>query len=311
MSAFTEIPVIDFDGFDQDPSRQHAIAETVDTALSEVGFMAVRNLGIPDHMLHAVFQQSRRFFATSSNEKQRCGYRSASDNFGYQGVAQENLDPTAPGDLKETFTMRNLVHRAPETSRWPSMEFGQLMTDFYAVCLTASFRIMRALTLALNTDTDFFERCHSGENVTLRLLHYPPVDDGAVTAGQLGAGAHSDYGLLTLLFQNGVSGLEVQTDQGAWVPVAATEGDIVINAGDLLEVWTNGRYRSTQHRVQPRYGEQVRQSIALFVDPDSATEVAALPSCVSAANPARFAPTSAGAHLQKKIEASHKKRFEA
>ena len=305
MSGTAALPGVDFGRFDQSRQQQREIAAAVDAALSQVGFMAVRNLGISDEMLRAVFEASRAFFSNPLVDKQRCGYQSARDIFGYQGIAQENLDPTAPADLKETFTMRNLLHRDPTGTDWPSEDFRRLMTTFYETCLSASCKIMQALALARNTQENFFKRCHSGENVTLRLLHYPSFDGRRVAARQLGAGAHSDYGLLTLLFQDGVGGLEVQRDRGDWAAVAATRGEIVINSGDLLEVWTNGRYRSTVHRVQPILGTDSRQSIAVFVDPDSATQVTVLPSRTSADNPPRFSPTSAGEHLQRRIEASH------
>ncbi|MEM6818732.1 MAG: 2OG-Fe(II) oxygenase family protein [Pseudomonadota bacterium] len=309
-SVDTQIPVIDFSRFNpSDQSSLEALASEVDQALSGVGFMSVRHLGIDNELLCQVFEASRTFFSADESHKLGSAYRSASENFGYQGVGQENLDPSAPADLKETFTMRNVLHRPPDDARWPDGTFRDLMRAFYRECLDAAFRLMRVLTIALDLSPDFFQRYHSGENVTLRLLHYPSIEK-VPEAGQLGAGAHTDYGLLTLLFQNDIGGLEVRTGDGEWQGVAASPQDVVINSGDLLEVWTNGRYRSTPHRVQPMSDSNHRQSIAMFVDPDSATEVAALPSCVSASNPARFSPTSAGRHLQERIEASHKARFE-
>lgn len=303
----TTIPTIDFASFDADhaPALED-LARQVDEALSTVGFMAIRNLGLDAETITAVFAAARDFFESTPDAKQHCAYGSASENFGYQGMGVEHLDPTAPADLKETFTMRDVARRPVSDARWPTSAFAALMQRFYGECLRASFRLMRVMTQALSTPPDFFERCHSGENVTMRLLYYPALNGRPVAPGQLGAGAHTDYGLLTLLFQQDLSGLEVQTAEGEWLPVAADPGRILINSGDLLQVWTNGRYRSTPHRVRPQLSDEPRQSIALFVDPDSATEVAALPSCTGADNPPRFLPTTAGAHLQSRIEASHR-----
>lgn len=309
MSA---LPVIDFTRYDErDENSVAFLAGAVDRALSEVGFMAVRNLGLESDDVTNVFAAAKGFFEGDGQIKRRCAYLSASENFGYQGVAEEHLDPLAPADLKETFTMRSLNQRPPDVSRWPDPAFAQLMTGFYSRCLEASFRLMHVIATALDLPPKFFVQHHSGENVTLRLLHYPSVEQNAVHPGQLGAGAHTDYGLLTLLFQRDVGGLEVQRADGHWLPVAADPDVIVINAGDLLEVWTNGHYRSTPHRVQPKIGDGARQSIAMFVDPDSRTKVAPLASCISAGQHPRFAPTTAGAHLQSRIEASHKARFDA
>lgn len=304
------IPIIDFQRYDADrPATLRDLANEVDEALSTIGFMAIRNLGIKDALIDEVFGASQAFFHADAGTKRRSAYMSAAENFGYQGIAQENLDPSAPADLKETFTMRDVLNKPPDDDRWPSPAFRSLMSRFYARCLEAAFRLQRVLAVALNTEADFFTRCHSGENVTLRLLHYPTTGVDAVQSGQLGAGAHTDYGLLTLLFQSGVGGLEVQAADGTWQAVNPDPDAVVINSGDLLEIWTNGRYRSTPHRVQPKIGGAERQSIAMFVDPDSDTEVTALWSCITADNPPRFSPTTAGKHLQERIEASHKARF--
>ncbi|MEM8489687.1 MAG: 2OG-Fe(II) oxygenase family protein [Pseudomonadota bacterium] len=296
------IPIIDCD-----PSvrTELEIAKDIDRALSDIGFMAVENLGVSGPAVEAMFAASAGFFAGSSADKQRCAYGAASENFGYQGLLAEALDPDKPGDLKESFTMRNLRGAQICASRWPHTEFRNTVLEFYDLALAGARRLQRLLALALGTEELFFVDRHTGENVTLRLLHYPPVADTDVQALQMGAGAHTDYGMLTLLFQDGVGGLQVRSEDGNWHDVPARDGAIVINAGDLLEVWSNGRYRSTWHRVVPQSSHRNRHSIALFVDPDSETQVEALASCVSESHPARFAPTTAGAHLQAKIEATH------
>lgn len=305
-----QVPVIDFTGYAPRERRsQTELARAVDEALIECGFFQATHLGIDSQILDQVFAASRQFFAASADTKLGSAYESAVENFGYQGMLEENLDPGAPADLKETFTMRNLINKPPNDGRWPSNEFRDLMASFYAACVEGAFRLQRVLARALDLEQEFFVDCHSGENVTLRLLHYPAVDKDHIEDRQLGAGAHTDYGLLTLLFQDDVGGLEVQSAEGDWTAVPAVDRAIVINSGDLLERWSNGRYRSTPHRVRPRTGNAERFSIAMFVDPDSNTEVEALPSCVCSNNPPRFAPVTAGAHLQEKIEATHKQRF--
>ncbi len=304
------VPIIDFSSYAPREHRsQTELARAVDEALIECGFFRATNLGVDQALLQSVYAASKAFFTSSTADKNVSAYRSAAENFGYQGVGEENLDPNAPADLKETFTMRNLVNKPPEDGRWPSAEFRNLMVTFYQACFDSAFRLQRVLARSLDLDQEYFVRCHSGENVTLRLLYYPAGGPDEIQTGQLGAGAHTDYGLLTLLFQDDVGGLEVQSDAGDWHPVDYLDQAIVINSGDLLERWSNGRYRSTPHRVQPIVGQRERLSIAMFVDPDSDTQVEALPSCTCANNPPRFAPVTAGAHLQEKIEASHKQRF--
>ncbi len=138
----------------------------------------------------------------------------------------------------------------------------------------------------------------------MRVLHYPVIDTQTLNPDQLGAGAHTDYGTITLLFQDGVSGLEVCDKNGRWHTAPADKDLVVINTGDLMARWSNDTFRSTPHRVQPRSVAPQRYSIALFIDPDSAVEIETLPNCITAERPNRYTPVSAGEHIQAKIEAS-------
>lgn len=297
-----DVPLIDCD---QETRSDADIARDIDAALKDVGFMALTNLGLSSEDREAIFSASRRFFASPREQKMRCAYRAASENFGYQGLLEESLDPTRPADLKETFTMRNPVKGQIDNDRWPDQEFRAAAEQFYRQAMRAAERLQRLLALALQMPTDYFVERHGGENITLRLLHYPPVATESVDVEQMGAGAHTDYGMLTLLLQDDVGGLQVQSADGAWHPAPPRDDAIVINCGDMLERWSNGRYRSTPHRVLPVAGSRERYSVALFLDPDSATPIEALPSCTSADDPPRFAPTTAGQHLQERIEATH------
>lgn len=133
------------------------------------------------------------------------------------------------------------------------------------------------------------------------------VAEDAMQQGRhpFGAGAHTDYGMMTLLFQDAVGGLEVQAKRGNWQPVPANPELTIINCGDLLERWTNGRFRSTNHRVLPNLGVRARQSIVLFIGPDPEVEVACLASCCDAKNRAQYATIRAGEFIQQKILATH------
>ena len=305
-----QVPIVDFALYNEnDPATLTALADEIDHVLSDVGFMSVINLGIEWELVEKVFQASKDFFHSSDEVKKQSGYLSSKENFGYQKVGEENLDPDKPHDLKETFTMRNILNVGLEDGRWPSFEFQELMSEFFREGMEAAYRIQRVLSAALGLDQEFFVKYHGGENVTFRLLHYPAFDPTIVQSGQLGAGAHTDYGLTTLLFQDPVGGLEVMDKDGNWVGVDYVEKAIVINCGDLLERWTNGKYRSTPHRVQPKIAGAERFSMALFVDPDTETPVHAIESCVSENNPAKFPPVTAGEHILQKIEATHKQRF--
>ncbi len=300
-----ELPLIDFSGYDEaDPRSLASIGADIELALSTIGFMAVTNLDVSREQLQSVFALSRRFFSGSPEDKARSAYGSPAENFGYQALGIEHLDPGRPADLKETFTMRHLSRHNRHDRRWPDDTFRDVMTEFNEACMRSAYKVQRVFSTILDVPVDFFVQYHRGENVSIRLLCYPPVLTETVASGQLGAGAHTDYGMITLLFQDDVAGLQVN-DKGRWLDVDPNRDAIVINTGDLMERWTNGRFKSTEHRVRPRHGPTPRYSVAVFVDPDSSTPVSALDSCIDDQHPVRFPQISAGAYIQSRIEASH------
>lgn len=295
-------PVIDL----TDPRADAAI----DAGFAQTGFLQLVGTGLEPHLVDNAFLASASFFAQADGEKRRLAYQSAEENFGYQAVGEERLNANAAPDAKETFTMRNLAHACWAEDRWPAGDFRPTIEAFHTAAMALGQRLMQRLARVLGEPDPFFSNTVTGENTTLRLLHYP-ARDTATTAPThnnpdvFGAGAHTDYGLLTLLFQRDVSGLQVLSADDTWLDIPPRKDAVVVNCGDLLERWSNGRYRSTLHRVKRMPPGQSRLSIALFIDPDSQTLVAPLPSCVSADRPAIFPPITAGEHVQNRIRASH------
>ena len=300
------IPTIDFEAYDeQDDAALDDLASQVSDALTRSGFMKVMNLGITSVQIDHTFALSKWFFSLSEEEKSTSAYVSAEENFGYQSLGLERLDPSKPADLKQTFTLRDLLRHDKQDPRWPTPEFRDELTNFYKACLEGAYRIQRVFSKALGLEQDFFVQYHQGENVSLRLLYYPSSGIDDVAEGQLGAGAHTDYGMITLLFQNDIGGLELQDGEGTWHSVTPENDAIVINTGDLMERWTNGKYRSTPHRVQPKLGDVDRYSIAVFVDPDTETPVRVLDSCLKPGEKPGYPEITAGEHIQERIRASH------
>lgn len=301
-----DVPVIDFSGYSSpDPTERRKVADEICSAMIDVGFMSLVNLPIDLKLIDKTFATAAAFFAAPQDVKNQSSYHSAAENFGYQGIGLESLDPASGKvDQKETFTLRNAPRQTPDDPRWPNPEFRNVINEFYKQALESAYAIQRLISEVLDVDREFFVKLHQGENVTLRLLHYPEVKEG-LTNDDIGAGAHTDYGMLTLLFQRGVSGLEVQTAQGTWQPVAPDPNAVVINTGDLMERWTNGRFRSTPHRVRQTPGNPERYSIALFVDPDSQAPIDVLQSCLAEGESPKFPEITAGEYITGRIEASH------
>ena len=301
-----QTPIVSIEGFQSgDRLKILDTVSNVDRALSDWGFIASSDLGFSEELIAKVFEASATFFLSDTKNKMRSAYLSAEENFGYQAFASEHLDPASPADLKETFTMRNILNATIEENRWPSVEFKELMQLFFAECLERSFLLQRILAKALNLEEDFFVKFHSGQNISLRLLRYPVCSSDKVQDSQLGAGAHTDYGLTTFLFQDSVGGLEICDQDGNWQDVEPDKSVVLINSGDLLERWTNGKYRSTLHRVKPMTRGRDRFSIAFFVDPDSDTDVKVLDSFIGADTPRKFSDVKAGDYIRGRLEDSH------
>jgi isopenicillin N synthase-like dioxygenase len=298
------IPCIDISGlYGGDAKACDHVDASLLGAAQGAGFMALRGSRLSSAILGAAFAASRSFFLQADDIKRGLAYRGVKQNHGYVATGQEALDPKAGADHKESFTMRNVAQMAADASAWPSVTFRDAALGMYLAARQLAADILASLGRGLDVEPGFFEQRHSGQNQTLRYLHYPAR--GADGSPQSGAGAHTDYGSITLLWQDGQAGLEVCDAQGKWLPVSADPSLVVVNIGDLLQTWTAGRCQSTLHRVRPGLTRQPRLSIAFFCDPDDAVLIEPLPSCVRADSAARLAPLTAGEHIARKLAATY------
>ena len=291
-------------------------------ALTTHGFAALRNCGIDTGLRDAAFQEARQFFGQPDALKQQALYTDTAANFGFQPLHSEALDPAASADYKEAFTMRALGKPdAPAMAEWRASAFGSVATRLYKNFSDVALNLLTLMEQALGATPETFTQEHTGENMTLRYLHYPvlpQIETHTPTANhttderkskktaQLGAGAHTDYGTITLLFSDGVAGLQLRDHAGDWRDVEVTPGDALLNTGDLMALWSNGLYPSTLHRVQPRLVEPGRYSMAFFVDPDSQARIAPLAPCITQDRPAIGKAVLAGEHIQRRIDDSQR-----
>jgi isopenicillin N synthase-like dioxygenase len=262
QTAISSIPIIDFQPFWQgDTATQQSIAIQIDRACREIGFFYLRNYGTPAGLLAQQFEQSRQFFALPLTAKQQLAWKTAASNCGYGALGREQLDPACPSDYKETFNInRELESSLVEQRHWPKQlpEFRSTAIDFFAACVQTADAVLQAIALALKLPPDFFTLCHSQQVHTLRLLHYPPLPSDPSTE-YLRAAAHTDYGSITLLFQDAIAGLEVQTVSGDWIAAPPVANTVLVNLGDLMQRWTNANI----DRRAIAYCPQRRHSIAI------------------------------------------------
>ncbi|MBD2247574.1 isopenicillin N synthase family oxygenase [Nostoc sp. FACHB-888] len=291
------IPIIDLTAFSNgDTITRQNIIKQIYQACHEIGFMYLQNSRISKDLIKQVFSYSKYFFNLPLEVKQKQPWSDEFNNTGYVSLERERLDPNKPGDLKEAFNV----------NKQAAIRIDPSILAFYDSCTELANTVLQAYALALELPEDFFITKHNQQNHTLRSLHYPPLQTPP-KSGQVRAGEHSDYGSITLLFQDDVGGLEVQTPSGEWIAAPAIPDTVVVNTGDLMQRWTNDMFCSTKHRViipSDNRVNQSRYSMAFFCHPNDDTEIACLESCQKEQSPI-YPAILAGEYLLSRLQATY------
>ena len=320
-----DIPFIDLQPQFDNPVAEAEIAKKIGDACKNSGFFAVRGHGIPGKIIEHCWQVSHDFFSLAEAEKLKVQMPFAGYPYGFAAMEAETLSLSrgeqAPPDLKENFSAGpNATPPAGisadealfvfSENQWPQEppDFQQAWETCYEAMTLFSGRLMSLFALALKLPRDYFDQFLQQPISALRANHYPTLDKPPLP-GQLRAGAHSDYGSLTLLFQEeGLSGLEILNRQKKWTPVAQCKPEMIVNLGDLMERWTNGRWISTLHRVNlpdtNKNPNQSRMSLAFFHQPDWDARIECLPMCVSPGETAKYSVVTSGRHLMERFHST-------
>ena len=315
------IPIIDIGPFvgGSLPERER-IGREIDAACREVGFFVVSGHGVDPSTIDDLHRDAIAFFDLPLEDRMAVAMPEPGYPYGYNRLQAEALNRsiggTAPPDLKETFNVgpidpppRPIEEMDDRDERavyapnlWPGAlpELRTSVEVYYRAMAELSATLMEAFAVALGLDDDAFATSIDRHGSALRLAHYPAVDDAATSADAVRAGAHTDYGTLTVLWTDGAPGLQVESRDGTWTDVQAVEGGLVVNIGDLMERWTNDRWRSTMHRVVP-VGVGRRLSIPFFHNANWDAHIECL---VDDENEARYPPTTAGHHLMEKFRST-------
>ena len=285
----TNLPILDFSDFNGDAAARAALIKKIDRAARETGFFYLKNFGIDVKVIAEAFAQSRAFFALPAAQKAELLWDRT--NRGYDGLEAQSFNAGQPGDLKESFRFTaepdmtrwvdaeaawNFLVNQPNT--WPQRlpRFRHVLLSFLSDCGDLVDDILTALEQGLEMAEPALSKSHLRRNYTMRLIRYPGVSS-TPKAGQARCGEHTDWGTITLLFQGGEEGLEVRCRSGTWIPAPPLVGCVLVNIGDQLEAWTDGRLVSTPHRVRAELspGAAVdRYSIALFCYADFEAQIA-------------------------------------
>lgn len=276
---FTTIPIIDMPDAGSVSSWNSAeftsFADALISAAQDVGFFYLRNHGISAELRQQAMAASHRFFQLPDAAKQTIAVNS--DQRGWMAKGGAVLQGAETFDAKEIFfwgweaddmdTSLPLV----AANQWPDDEAAFLKTElmpYYNAVLGLSEVVLAGLAVGLGKTADFFTPFYQNPLGRGQLVYYPPTSAADRTARRFGAAAHADFGVLTMLFQDNLGGLQVQNRSGTWIEAPPIENTFVCNIGDMLSYWTGGRLASTIHRVINK-SDKARYSIPIFCDPAS------------------------------------------
>jgi isopenicillin N synthase-like dioxygenase len=274
--AFSEVPLVDVGALVRDPEGATDVVRAIDKACTDVGFMNVVNHGLPSQVVQAAYQSALQFFQQPLEQKLEVSM-THSDQF--RGFIPNKAGGTKSAvNHREGYIVRAERARNPKEpldgpNPWPRHppQFRQAMLQYFESVDRLGAILRRGLARALGLASDAFEPMFEHSMTQLKLNYYA-AQEAPEKEDEIGLVAHCDSGAFTILWQDDVGGLETVNKEGDWVVVPPIEDSFVINIGDILQAWSNGRFSSTPHRVINRYGRE-RVSIPLFVNPNYNTVV--------------------------------------
>ncbi len=313
-SGRTALEVIDLDAAVVDQ------VEAMDRACRTLGFFRVPFSVVPDDVREQAWEDAAAFFAADDATKSAVAFPEPGYPYGFSPFANETLAASTgdhtPPDLKESFSVgpdclgpagpgpdpAERWIRSP--SLWPDepASLPASWSALYRAFSAVSGRLLSVMAQALDLPPGHFEPLIDRHTGAMRAIHYPAIE-GDPPPGALRAGAHSDYGTLTILRTDGIPGLEVERPDGTWTPVADEPDTFVVNLGDSIAQWTNDRWRSTVHRVTT-VDRAPRQSMAFFHMANWDATIECLPTCLAPGEEPRHQPVLAGPWLMSKFQRS-------
>lgn len=303
------IPVIDLGPTRADKAGRLRVAAEIREACASVGFFYIANHGVPQELTGKHLEIARAFFDQPLEAKMAIDGTKSGAMRGYEPMAAQTLDVGTAPDLKEGYQMGIEV---TEDHRWFSAGMGKTAINLWPdhpdgfrahfetysdTMIALANDVMRLISLSLDLPEDYFDVGMQTPMLETRILHYPPKPSDA-PADQLGAGAHTDWGMLTILLQDDVGGLEVASPDGDWIDAPPVPGTFIVNMGDMIPILTNDLYRSNAHRVRSNTSGRNRYSAPTFIDPDYETRIACVPSCMPKSGAPNYPETTIGDHVQ-------------
>ena len=305
------IPVVDLSQFlNGDDDSKKAFVSSLGTAYEEVGFVAVKNHGVPDDLITRIYEDVQEFFSLPLEKKLHYEIPGLAGQRGYTSFGREHAKGSEAPDLKEFFQYgQNVEDDDPVKSEYPenvNVEefegFNSTLYNAYKNFQKSGMALLQAIALYLGLDEHFFDNYVHNGNSILRCIHYPPITNEPKSA--IRAEQHEDINLITLLVGASADGLQILTKQNEWVGVTSLPEQIVVNVGDMLQRLTNNRLKSTTHRVvnpDRSLWHTSRFSMPFFLHPKSSMSLACLASCIDENHPKIYDDITAGEYLDERL----------
>jgi isopenicillin N synthase-like dioxygenase len=305
------IPVVDLGDFvGGNAQKKEDFVHSLGSAFEDVGFVAVRNHGIPDDLIASLYRNVQLFFSLAADEKKKYEKPDLAGQRGYTSFGKEHAKGSESADLKEFFQFGQIVVDAelihppypPNVVVDEVPSFSPTFQRAYRSFEHSGTALLQAIALFLGLGESYFDRqVHNGNSI-LRAIHYPPITHEPRSA--IRAEQHEDINLITLLVGASADGLQILNNQQDWVPVTSLPEQIVVNVGDMLQRLTNNKLKSTTHRVvnPPRdKWHTSRFSIPFFLHPKSEMSLACLGSCIDTGHPKAYTDATAGEYLDERL----------
>jgi isopenicillin N synthase-like dioxygenase len=305
------IPIVDLSDFTGgNAEKKRAFVQLLGKAYEDVGFVAVKNHGIPDELISDLYKYVQQFFSLPSDKKRNFEIPELAGQRGYTSFGIEHAKGSDAPDLKEFFQYGQTVPddhplkpEYPDNVSVKEVEgFNETLFAAYRAFEKSGKSLLQAIALYLGLNENYFDDFVEEGNSIVRAIHYPPITVEPKSA--IRAEQHEDINLITLLVGASAGGLEILTKQNEWVGVTSLPEQIVVNVGDMLQRLTNNKLRSTTHRVvnPPReLWHTSRFSIPFFLHPKSSMDLSALKSCVDENHAKVYDDITAGEYLDERL----------
>ncbi len=305
------IPVVDLADFlSGDAEKRQAFVDALGEAYETVGFVSVKNHGIPDDLIKKLYDEVQRFFSLPLQKKKEYEIEGLAGQRGYTSFGKEHAKGSEAPDLKEFFQFGQTIENGqPVSEEYPEnidvKEIPAFKTTLYTVYRNfekSGKALLSAIALYLNLPENYFDEYIENGNSILRCIHYPPITQEPASA--IRSEQHEDINLITLLVGASADGLQILTKQGEWVGVTSLPEQIVVNVGDMLQRLTNNKLKSTTHRVvnPPReLWHTSRFSMPFFLHPRSEMSLACLDECIDVKHPKAYVDITAGEYLNERL----------